>query len=311
MAHFFLATVVDADGPTAAVVQDDRVHVIPDRPAVVDLLEDWDARLEQLGRDLEAGALADSVAIDDASFLAPVPQPANLYMVGGNYADHSREMQKLGPDQPVPPAVEGPFCFLKPTTTLAGHGESIVLPPGFERVDWEVELAVVIGRRAHKIPTTKARDYIAGYTVANDISVRDNFRRQSDLDPPLSFDWFGQKAWLRSCPVGPWIAPAREDLDPTNLGLKLSVNGEVFQDSNTSLMLHSVDEIVGYIANMVPLLPGDTICTGTPAGVGMGHGRFLNAGDEVVAEVEHIGALRNDVVTEAEAGISPELAAST
>jgi 2-keto-4-pentenoate hydratase/2-oxohepta-3-ene-1,7-dioic acid hydratase in catechol pathway len=310
MAHFFLASVADAVGPTAAVVRDDQVFVIPDRPALADLFADWDAQLERLGRDLDSGALADPVAVDAVSFLAPVPAPPNLYMVGGNYADHSREMQKLGPDVPVPPAVEGPFVFLKPTTALAGHRESIVLAGGFQRIDWEVELAVVIGRRAHKISAARAQDHVAGYTVANDISVRDNFIRSSDVDPPLSFDWFGQKAWLRSCPIGPWLAPNDGSLDPNDLALRLSVNGEIQQDSRTSLMLHSVDEIIAYIANMIPLLPGDTICTGTPAGVGMGHGRFLNAGDEVVAEVEHIGALRNHVVTEAEAGISPELTAS-
>jgi 2,4-diketo-3-deoxy-L-fuconate hydrolase len=311
MAHFFLATVVDAVGPTAAVVRDDQVFAIPGRPALVELLGDWDAQLERLEGDLEAGALADPVGADSVSFLSPIPAPANLYMVGGNYADHSREMQGLGPDAPIPPAAEGPFCFLKPTTTLAGHRDSIVLPGGFDRIDWEVELAVVMGRRAYKVPTAQAQDYVAGYTVANDISVRDNFRRVSDIDPPLSFDWFGQKAWVRSCPVGPWIAPAGEGLDHNDLALRLSVNGEVQQDSRTSLMLHSVDEIIGYISNMVPLLPGDIICTGTPAGVGAGRGRFLSAGDEVVAEVEQIGALRNDVVTEAEAGLSPELTAST
>jgi 2,4-didehydro-3-deoxy-L-rhamnonate hydrolase len=311
MTDFFLATVVTADGPTAAVVKDDQVFAIPGQPAMAELLLDWPAQLERLETDLAAGVLADPVAVDSVSFQAPVPAPPNLYMVGGNYADHSREMQGLAADAPVPPAVEGPFVFLKPTTTLAGHRESIVLPSGFSRVDWEVELAVVIGRRAHKIDVAQAQDYVAGYTVANDISVRDNFKRSSDVDPPLSFDWFGQKAWLRSCPIGPWIAPAGPDLDPTDLGLRLSVNGEVQQDSRTTLMLHSVDEIIAYIANMVPLLPGDVICTGTCAGVGAGRGRFLNAGDEVVAEIEHIGTLRNDVVTEIDAGLAPQLTAST
>jgi 2,4-diketo-3-deoxy-L-fuconate hydrolase len=308
--NFFLATVIDDQGATAAVVRDDQVHAIPERPAVVELFSDWERQLERLGDALDAGDLGDPVPAESASFLPPVPAPPNLFMVGGNYADHSREMQGLAADAPVPRAVEGPYVFLKPTTALAGHGEAIVLPDGFERVDWEVELCVVIGRRAHKISTGEAQAHIAGYTVANDISVRDNFKRASDHDPPLYWDWFGQKAWLRSCPVGPWIAPAA-GLDPDDLSLRLSVNGEVQQDSNTALMLHSVDEIVAYIANMVPLLPGDTICTGTCAGVGAGKGKFLQPGDEVVAEIDGIGALRNDVVAEEDvAATPPELVAS-
>jgi 2-keto-4-pentenoate hydratase/2-oxohepta-3-ene-1,7-dioic acid hydratase in catechol pathway len=306
---FSIATVDAGAGPTTAIVQGDELRLLPGGRQMHELIVAPDGLLS-LADDIAQGRLGDPISADSVRLLPPVPAPPNLYMIGANYADHSREMGGLAPDDPIEKPSEGPYVFLKPTSTLVGHRDQVVLPSIYRSVDWEVELAVVIGRRAHKIPTAQAQDYVAGYTVANDVSVRDNFRRVSDIDPPLSFDWFGQKAWLRSCPVGPWIAPTDPDLDPNDLALRLSVNGEVQQDSRTSLMLHSVDEIIGYIANMVPLLPGDIICTGTPAGVGAGRGRFLNAGDEVVAEVERIGALRNDVVTEAEAGISPALSAS-
>jgi 2-keto-4-pentenoate hydratase/2-oxohepta-3-ene-1,7-dioic acid hydratase in catechol pathway len=242
--------------------------------------------------------LADPVGVDSVSFLAPVPAPPNLYMVGGNYADHSREMQGLGPDDPVPPAAEGPFCFLKPTTTLAGHGDSIVLPSGFERIDWEVELAVVIGRRAHKVAEGSALAYVAGYTVANDISVRDAFWRGEDVEPALRCDWFAQKGWVSSCPAGPWLLPAEFCPRPGELDLRLTVNGEVQQESSTREMIFSIEEIIAYISRVVPLVPGDMICTGTCAGVGAGRGRFLSPGDVVVAEVEGIGALVNEAVAE-------------
>lgn len=308
MAEFFIGAIEDRDGATSAVIVGSDVHVVPGRPSVGELLGDWDAQVERLAGDLEAGRLEDSVPLASIKLLTPVADPPNLYLVGGNYADHAREMQKLGPDVPVPRAVEGPLVFLKPKLALSGPGDPIIMPPGYERLDWEAELAVVIGRRAYKVPVSDVRSYVAGYTVANDVSVRDAFRRSSDLDPPLAWDWFLHKGWVGSCPVGPWIVPASSGFDPENAPLGLSVNGEVMQDSNTAQMIFSADEIVAFISNVVPLLPGDVIATGTCAGVGMGRGIFLKEGDEVVAEVGGIGQLRNDVVTEADAARLPALA---
>jgi 2,4-didehydro-3-deoxy-L-rhamnonate hydrolase len=308
MGDFFVASVEDGDGATSAVVRDGAVYIVPGRPSVGDLLRDWDAQVKRLGEDLDGGRLQEPVALEAVKLLTPVADPPNLYLVGGNYADHAREMQKLGPDVPVPRAVEGPFVFLKPKLALSGPGDPIIMPPGYERLDWEAELAVVIGRRGYKIPAADVRSYVAGYTVANDVSVRDAFRRSSDLDPPLRWDWFLHKGWAGSCPVGPWLVPASSSFDPDNAPLRLSVNGEFMQDSNTSQMLFSADEIVAFISNVVPLLPGDIIATGTCAGVGMGRGIFLKEGDDVVAEVGGVGELRNDVVGEAQASRLPALA---
>jgi 2-keto-4-pentenoate hydratase/2-oxohepta-3-ene-1,7-dioic acid hydratase in catechol pathway len=299
MIDYFVASVDDRGaGSVAALVVGDRVHTIPGRPAVADLLDDWDAALDDIEALLAAGRLDSGVALGEVRLLAPVPVPPNLYMVGANYADHAREMRKLGPDDPVPKPVEGPFIFLKPTTTVIGDRAEVRLADGSAKVDWEIELAAVIGRRAHKVKVDDALDHVAGYTVSNDISVRDNFRRSADSEPPMTFDWFGQKGWATSLPMGPWLLPARRLRDPGDLALRLTRNGVVEQDSNTSEMIFSVAEQIAYISAIVPLVPGDVICTGTCAGVGMGSGRFLAPGDVMVAEIEGIGRLESPVVAD-------------
>jgi len=243
---------------------------------------------------VQAGRLGEGVVVAEVTLLAPVPDPPNLYMAGANYADHAREMRKLPPDAPInrPPA--GPFFFLKPTSTLVGEGAAVELPAAVERLDWEVELAAVIGRRAHHVPEAQALDYVAGYTVVNDVSARDKFVREA-AEAPMTYDWIGQKGWHTSCPAGPWLLPARDCPNPGDLALSLSVNGEVMQDSRTSQMIFSLEEQIAYLSAIVPLVAGDVICTGTCAGVGAGRGRFLAAGDVMVAEVERIGALTNPV----------------
>jgi len=298
MSDFFVATIADVDGATAALVKDGSVHVLPGRPSVADLLADWDSALERLANDVGRGTLVDPLDVDTVGFLPPVPHPPNLYMAGANYADHAREMRGLDRGEPIEKPMEGPFIFLKPTTTLAGHREPIVLPSAYSKVDWEVELAAVMGRRAHRVSAAHALSYVAGYTIANDVSVRDAFRRGSGTEPPLVFDWFAQKGRWTSCPCGPWMLPGAFCPEPGNLAIRLAVNDEVLQDSSTSEMIFSLEEIIEYISAIVPLVPGDVICTGTCAGVGAGMNRFLAAGDIVVARVERIGALQNEAVAE-------------
>jgi 2-keto-4-pentenoate hydratase/2-oxohepta-3-ene-1,7-dioic acid hydratase in catechol pathway len=301
MPDFFVATIGDAGGTTTAVVKDGGVYLVPGRPSMADLLADWDASLERLASDLERGSLSDPLGVDQVRFLPPVPGPPNLYMAGANYASHAREMLGLDRDAPVEKPADGPFIFLKPTTTLVGHGEAIVLPSAYRQVDWEVELAAVIGRRAHQVSAADALSHVAGYTVANDVSVRDAFRRGGSAGSPMAFDWFAQKGRMSSCPCGPWMLPGAFCSEPGNLAISLTVNGAVEQESNTSEMIFSLEELIEYISAIVPLVPGDVICTGTCAGVGMGKGRFLAAGDVVVAQVERIGALRSETVAETDA----------
>jgi 2,4-didehydro-3-deoxy-L-rhamnonate hydrolase len=292
---FRLATIADSEGTTAALVVDEAVYPLPGRPAAMELLADWDTSLELLAGHAERGDLRPALPLDQVQLLPPLPDPPNLYMAGANYADHAREMRKLGPDEEVHKPAGGPFMFLKPTTTLIGAGQAVKIGPGAERVDWEVELAVVIGRRAERVPEEDALDHVAGYTVANDVSVRGRFVREDTGEPPMKFDWFLQKGWATSCPMGPWLVPAASLPGAQDTPLRLTLNGEVQQDSRTSEMIFSIAEQIAFLSAVVPLVPGDVICTGTCAGVGAGKGRFLAPGDVMVAEVEGVGRLENPV----------------
>lgn len=297
MGRYSVATVADAQGATAALILDQRVHPLPGRPSMADLLDDWEASVARFEEHVRSGDLEAAGATEDVRLLAPVPRPPNLYMAGANYADHAREMRRLAPDAEVPRSPEGPFMFLKPTTTLAGHREPVVIGPGCERVDWEVELAAVIGRRAHRVGVEEAMAHVAGYTVANDVSVRDRFVRGEAAEAPMKYDWFTQKGWATSCPMGPWLVPAGEAPGALDAGMRLTVNGQVEQESSTSQMIFSLAEQIAFLSAVVPLVPGDVICTGTCAGVGAGKGRFLAAGDVMVAEIEGIGRLENPVMS--------------
>lgn len=299
MARYGVATVADPDGagaPFAALVVKDRIHPLPGRPQMSDLLADWDASLERFEEHLRRGDLEPIGTADEARLLPPVPRPSNLYMAGANYADHAREMRKLRPDDDVPRSPEGPFMFLKPTSTLVGHRHEVRIGPGCEKVDWEVELAAVIGRRAHRVGADDALRHVAGYTVANDVSVRDRFVRGDAAEPPMKFDWFMQKGWATSCPLGPWLVPASEASGAHDAAMRLTRSGVLEQDSRTSQMIFPLAEQIAYLSAVVPLVPGDIICTGTCAGVGAGKGRFLAPGDVMVAEIEGIGRLENPVV---------------
>jgi 2,4-didehydro-3-deoxy-L-rhamnonate hydrolase len=296
VSEFFLATAALDGGTTAALVSDGLVYALPGRPTVRSLLDQWDASLRSLEALAGSGELTAIGPAGEVTLSAPVPEPRNLYMAGANYADHAREMRGLGPEDEIVKPAGGPFMFLKPTSTVIGPGGKIVIAPGCERVDWEVELAVVIGRRAERVPVGEALDCVAGYTVANDVSVRARFVREDTAEPPMRFDWFQQKGWASSCPLGPWLVPARSLPDAQHRAMRLTLNGSVEQESRTSEMIFSIAEQIAFVSSVVPLLPGDVICTGTCAGVGSSKGRFLAPGDVVVAEIEGIGRLQNTVV---------------
>jgi 2-keto-4-pentenoate hydratase/2-oxohepta-3-ene-1,7-dioic acid hydratase in catechol pathway len=293
----YLATIDAESGPVVAAVEGGLVYPLAGVPSMRAVLGDLDSLLDSTAVDIQAGRLGAGVPVDEVSFQPPVPDAPNLYMAGANYADHSREMRKLPPGTPIERPPAGPFIFLKPTTTLTGHRRPVVRPASVRRLDWEVELGVVIGKRAHRVSEAGAMDYVAAYTVLNDVSARDAFVREG-AEPAMTMDWLGQKGWYTSCPAGPWLVARRDCPDPTTLALKLSVNGELMQDSNTSEMVFSIAEQIAYLSGVVPLVPGDILGTGTCAGVGMGRGRFLEPGDVVVAEIESIGALENTVVEE-------------
>ena len=218
--------------------------------------------------------------LERAQLLAPV-EPPNIFAIGRNYAEHAAELGNEAPTEPL--------VFLKPTTTILAPDAPIVLPTEApEHVDYEAELAVVIGTSAARIAPDQASDHIVGYTCANDISARDWQR--------------GDKQWTRGkgcdtfCPVGPWVVPAGE-LDPQNLRISSRLNGQTMQDASTSQMIHSVADLVSYLSRYHTLLPGTIILTGTPAGVGSGRTPrvFLRDGDVIEVEIEGFGSLRNPV----------------
>jgi 2,4-diketo-3-deoxy-L-fuconate hydrolase len=176
-----------------------------------------------------------------------------------------------------------------------GPHETIQMPPETSQLDWEVELAAVIGRRCRRISVDRALDVVAGYSIVNDISARDlNVRG----DYPFKFDWFQGKCHDTFAPFGPWIVPASQIPDPQAVQLQLDVNGQRMQEDSTANMIWTVREQIAYLSTIVTLEPGDVIATGTPTGVGMGRGVFLKDGDKLSARVKGIGSLDNIVRAE-------------
>lgn len=243
-----------------------------------------------------------SFALDAVKLLAPL-LPGTIYGAGANYYDHVAEMDRAFnmPPSPDPHSVSGaPWHFIKAPacSVVTGTGAQVTLPPYSRNVDWEAELAVVIGRPARNVAVEDALSYVAGYTVANDLSLRDVFVRDYiGVHSPFHFDWISQKCWEGSCPLGPWITPAEDIPDVQSLGIRLWRNGELRQDSSTAEMIFSVAEQIAFLSSRVTLHPGDVILSGTPAGVGMPHKQFIEPGDEIEVWVENIGTLKNTFTT--------------
>ncbi|MBC9711598.1 fumarylacetoacetate hydrolase family protein [Streptomyces sp. TRM66268-LWL] len=191
---------------------------------------------------------------------------------GRNYADHAKELGNEVPD--------APWAFFKPTTSMVGDGDPIEYPSFSSELHHEAELAVVIGRMCREVPRERVKDVIFGYTCANDITARDVQQREKQ--------WARAKGFDSSCPIGPWV---ETELDPSDLAIQCTVNGEQRQLGSTSQMIHSIEDLIVNITEAMTLLPGDVILTGTPAGVGP-----LNVGDEVAVTIQGIGTLTNKVI---------------
>jgi 2-keto-4-pentenoate hydratase/2-oxohepta-3-ene-1,7-dioic acid hydratase in catechol pathway len=208
--------------------------------------------------------------IGGAELAAPV-NPSKIVCVGRNYADHARELGNEPPSEPV--------IFLKPPSSVLAPNGTIIRPPDSQRVDFEGELAIVVGKPARNVRADSWRDYVAGFTCANDVTARDLQKKDVQFTRGKSFDTF--------CPLGPAL---ETDLDPSALGIQTRVNGEIRQNGNTRDMIFPCDRLFEFITRIMTMLPGDVILTGTPAGVGP-----LVAGDTVEVEIEGIGTLRNVV----------------
>jgi 2-keto-4-pentenoate hydratase/2-oxohepta-3-ene-1,7-dioic acid hydratase in catechol pathway len=226
--------------------------------------------------------------LSDLTILAPIPRPErNIFCVGRNYLAHVEEGDRVSKAETKLP--EWPQFFSKPPQSVIGPNETIPHHGATTRcLDYEVELAVVIGREGRDIPESAALEHVFGVTIGNDITARDLQRRHGQ--------WLKGKGLDRSCPLGPWIV-TRDELDPTDLALSLSVNGELRQKSRTSNMIFPIPTIIAQLSAGMTLLPGDVILTGTPEGVGyaMDPPRYLQPGDHIEAIIEGVGALENTV----------------
>lgn len=270
--------------------------------SVDDLLDRWDesqTALRHLAHSLAeqpAAFAGHQLAAEYLEFLPPLSRPGMIYGAGANYRDHVEAMGRaFNMKLVLDPKAEGvaPWHFIKAGRgTLSGHKTVLPFPEHTRKLDWEAELAVVIGRRALHVSVEDALDYVAGYSCANDLSARDHLVRQTvDPSSPFRFDWIGHKCFTGSCPLGPLFTPAEFVASPENLDIKLSLNGELRQDSNTSNHLYSVAEQISYLSGMLELYPGDILLTGTPAGVGMETGTFLKPGDVMKVWIAGLGEL--------------------
>ena len=241
----------------------------------------------------EAAAVLDqleAVAIGDND-VAPPLRPGRFFCAAANYAEHAKEMGTVLEAK----SESNPYIFMKPDTSLIGHNDTVIIPKASTQVDWEIELGAVIGCEARYVSVNDALNYVAGYTVVNDISARDLNVRD---DFPFKFDWFQGKCFDTFAPLGPWLVPSSCIEDPHDLRMELSVNGETMQDSNTGAMIFDTWEQIAYLSSILTLKPGDVIATGTPTGVGMSRGIYLKPGDIIEASIESIGTLRNPVAAE-------------
>jgi 2-keto-4-pentenoate hydratase/2-oxohepta-3-ene-1,7-dioic acid hydratase in catechol pathway len=227
-----------------------------------------------------------STPLGGAVLLPPVPKPGKILCIGLNYVDHAAEARLPIPAEPV--------IFGKYANSAVGSGQPIRIPPVTGKVDYEAELAVVIGKKAYRVPQEEALQYVAGYTNFNDVSARDL--------QPLNGQWMKGKFLDTFAPMGPWLVTADEIRDPGNLRIQLRLNGEVMQDSTTKNMIFGVGYLVSYLSHLLTLEPGDVIATGTPAGVGFSRKPpvFLKPGDRVEVEIEGLGILQNPVAAEGE-----------
>ncbi len=268
---------------------------------MLDLISAYDElrpRLHQIANSVRPGleglpAVREALLDPDAiNFLPPVTYPWNLLNVAVNYRRPGEEMGRRMSEEDH---LDDPYVFAKsPKATMIGAGHPVTIPPGRDRIDWEVELAVVIGRKATRVSREDAPGHVFGYTLLLDISDRGPGNRQN---PRFDTDWFAGKSRDGFAPIGPFIVPVEFVPDPNNLNLKLWVNGELKQDSNSSYMINDVWDLIAFITSVQTLEPGDIIATGTPSGVGAGREppEFLESGDTIVAEIEGISRIETPV----------------
>jgi len=277
-----LVRFAEAGSTRIGKVEDGRVVDLSKVPGVGDSMRRLIADLPRLRGALEAADGA-RFALDQVTLAAPIDDPQKYLAIGLNYKAHAEEARAAG--IPIPTSQ---LWFNKQVSCLNGPYSPIDHPAVVEKLDYEIELGVVIGKRCRNVKAGDARSVIAGYFVANDVSARDWLRRSPTFTLGKSFDSHG--------PIGPWITTDDEIADPMDLTMRLTVNGEERQRKSTGDMIHDIYQQIEYLSTVMTLEPGDLLATGTPEGVGAATGRLLKAGDVVRAEIEHLGHIENRVV---------------
>lgn len=236
-----------------------------------------------------------SLRFEQVTLLSPLPAGGKLLALACNYPQHLAEHARPADQSANPRHTTTPWPFLMPNNVITAPNATIPWPGYSKQIDYEVELAVVIGRTCKDISSRQAKDYIFGYTIANDISARSVTFKTDRANRPRDdfFDWLVGKWADGFLPVGPWIVSADEISNPQNLELELKVNGITRQKSNTSQMIYSVYEIAAFLSHIMTLQPGDIICTGTPHGTGHAAGNYLQPGDQIHCDIESIGSISN------------------
>lgn len=308
---FKLATVSSAGSPRfVALVLDDKSvalnavlpHVAAAQKAplasetMLGLLGQWDRSFDVLS---EAAALLKKSGLDDKRWKdaiapvsavkihAPITRPPKMFYAAINYPRPDRQPKQDN-------ILRRPYMFEKTTSAVTGPYDDVVKPRGYDDIDGEVELGVVIGKPGKNIPVERAMEHVAGFMICNDLTVR-NYRVPGELPVPGP-DWLGSKCWDNFAPLGPYLVPRQFVPDCRNLRLTLKVNGETRQDGNTKDMIHSPEAQVAFMSNQLTLEPGDVISTGTPNGIGIYTGVFIKAGDLIECEIDLLGVQRNRLV---------------
>jgi 2,4-diketo-3-deoxy-L-fuconate hydrolase len=298
---------VDLAAAHAAYRASSRRGVLSSTDSMSGLLENWDANfagLQEIAAFLEKeGLRPDSAKLASLRALPPVRRPGKMFYAAQNFQEHVDEMLRAGMTPATGPKFTGkkstskPYLFLKAPSCLAGAYDDIAIPRDMQKIDWEAEIALAIGKSGKRIKAERALDHVAGFMTTNDVSARD-LQIRTDR-PGLRSDWLNGKSHDNFAPMGPFLVPRAFVKDHTNLFIRLSVNGEIKQNGNTSQFIFTPEEQIEYASHILTLDSGDIFSCGTCGGVGQGANTFLKPGDVVETEIESLGKMRNRFVADA------------
>ncbi len=283
-----------------------HAHLAGSASSIDGLLQDWDAnfaKLQDIVATLEKEGKPGAQKLADLRPLPPVRRPGKMFYAAQNFQEHVDEMLRAGMTPASGPKFTGekstsdPYLFLKAPSTLCGADDDIAIPAGLKKIDWEAEIALAIGKPGKRIKAERALDHVAGFMTTNDVSARD-LQIRADR-PGLRSDWLNGKSHDNFAPMGPFLVPRAFVPDAMNLFIRLTVNGEMKQNGNTSQFIFTPQEQIEYASNILSLESGDIFSCGTCGGVGQGTNTFLKVGDVMETEIEGLGKMRNRMVADA------------